>query len=206
MITVTRTTTESSMTVTLAPGPVAHDYRARISTPIPFLSHMIEHIVWRSGFNLTVDVKLDRFDLSHVVCEDLGQTIGRAFLEYGAQTDGTVGFGDAVGIIDEARSFAAISMEGRSYFCCDAKIDALPPMTEGMATEDLSVFLDGFAQGARATVQLELQRGSNAHHVWESAYRAFGAALKCAFAADPARRGMTSGVAGAIEYSIEKGE
>ena len=72
MIKVTRKTTESEIEVILKGGPVAPDYRQKIDTPLPFLSHMIEHIVWRSGINIETKVKLDKFELSHLVCEDLG--------------------------------------------------------------------------------------------------------------------------------------
>lgn len=52
MIRVTRKTTESVMEVRLTPPPVKQDYRSKITTPLPFLNHMIEHIVWRSGYNI----------------------------------------------------------------------------------------------------------------------------------------------------------
>lgn len=201
MIKVTRETTESKIEVTVSPAPIAVDYRKKINTPIPFLSHMIEQIVWRCGFNIEVNVTLDKFDLAHVVCEDLGQTLGRAFLEY-AKTAPTAGFGDGGGIIDEAAANAALSLEGRSLLCFSSEV-AVPPVTEGMASEDLTVFLDGFAQGARATVHIDVRRGENSHHIWEAAFRAFGVALGRTYGTDPSRAGMTSGVAGEIKYTVE---
>ncbi len=203
MLSVKRETTESVISVKITPAPVAADYRKKINTPIPFLNHMIEHIVWRSGFNLEVSVQLDKFDLAHVVCEDLGQTIGRAFLEYAAEADGIGGFGDGIGIIDEAKADCAVSLEGRSGFFFSSAVN-IPPVTEGMQSEDLLVFLDGFAQGARATVHLDVQKGENAHHVWEAAFRAAGTAIGRAYGENPARKGMTSGVAGKIKYTVEK--
>ena len=71
-IKVTRKTTESEMSVTLDFAPLSVDYRKNINTPITFLNHMIEHIAWRSGINVITDVKLDKFCLTHVICEDLG--------------------------------------------------------------------------------------------------------------------------------------
>ncbi len=201
MIKVTRETTESKITVRLSPAPIAADYRAKINTPLPFLSHMIEQIVWRCGFNIEVDMTLDKFDLAHVVCEDLGQTVGRAFLEY-AKTASPAGFGDGVGVIDEAKASGALSLEGRSYFGFSSAVE-VPSSAEGMASEDLLVFLDGFAQGARATVHLDVLKGENSHHIWEAAFRAFGVALGRTYGESPARKGMTSGVAGEIKYIVE---
>ena len=202
MVTVTRETTESKITVKVYPAPIAADYRKKINTPIPFLSHMIEQVVWRCGFNIEVEVRLDKFDLAHVVCEDLGQTLGRAFWEY-AQVNDTAGFGDGAGIIDEAKADSAVSLEGRSLFSFTSAVE-VPPTVEGMAGEDLLVFVDGFAQGARATVHMDVLKGENSHHIWEAAFRSLGVALGRAYGDDPARRGMTSGVAGKITYTVEK--
>ncbi|MCH5188737.1 MAG: hypothetical protein J1F63_10070 [Oscillospiraceae bacterium] len=201
MTKVTRETTESKIVVSISPAPIAPDYRKKINTPLPFLSHMLEQIVWRCGFNIEVDITLDKFDLAHVVCEDLGQTVGRAFLEYSKSVSGT-GFGDGIGIIDEAKADSVISLEGRSLFSFSSAVE-IPPVAEGMASEDLLVFLDGFAQGANATVHLDVQKGENSHHIWEAAFRAFGVALGRTYGENPARKGMTSGVAGAIKYTVE---
>ena len=201
MTKVTRETTESKIVVSISPAPIAPDYRKKINTPLPFMSHMLEHIVWRCGFNIEVDITLDKFDLAHVVCEDLGQTVGRAFLEY-SKTAPYAGFGDGIGIIDEAKADSAVSLEGRSLFSFSSAVE-IPPVVEGMASEDLLVFLDGFAQGANATVHLDVQKGENAHHIWEAAFRAFGVALGRTYGENPARKGMTSGVAGAIKYTVE---
>ncbi len=202
MIAITRETTESKITVKVSPAPIAPDYRKKINTPIPFLSHMIEQIVWRCGFNIEVEVELDKFDLSHVISEDLGQSVGRAFLEYAAENPGG-GFGDGIGIIDEAKADCAISLEGRSLLSFSSAAE-IPPVAEGMASEDLLVFLDGFAHGARATVHLDVLKGENSHHIWEAAFRAFGVALGRAYGENPSRKGMTSGVAGKITYTVEK--
>ena len=81
-IKVTRKTTESEMNVVLDFAPLKKDYRKYIKTPIPFLNHMIEHIAWRGEVNIDVDLKLDEFVLTHVICEDLGIALGKAAKEY----------------------------------------------------------------------------------------------------------------------------
>ena len=106
---VTRKTTESEMGITLDFSPLKEDYRSDINTPIPFLNHMIEHIAYRGGFNIKTTLKLADYSLIHVIAEDLGIALGKAVKEYIDTTDGAVGFGDAVGIIDEASAGAAIS-------------------------------------------------------------------------------------------------
>lgn len=203
-IKVIRSTTESKMTVVLDFSPIKPDYREKINTPIPFLNHMIEHIAWRGGFNVEVDIQLDKFTLTHVICEDLGITLGKAVAEYVKRNkeNGVVGFGDAVGIIDEAKAQTALSFESRVFFDIDYHGLELCEKVEGMDTEDLETFLEGFAQGACATLQIDVLRGHNGHHIWEAVYRSFGSALCNTLYLDERRKGMTSGVAGSINWEI----
>jgi imidazoleglycerol-phosphate dehydratase len=203
-IKVTRKTTESEMKVVLDFSPIRPDYRKYIKTPIPFLNHMIEHIAWRGGFNIEVDMSLDEFTLTHVICEDLGIALGKAAKEYIDRTDGAFGYGDAVGIIDEARARTAVSFESRAFFCIDyADSIELDEKVEGMDTQDLETFLEGFAQGASCTLQIDVERGHNGHHIWEAVFRSVGTALNRTFAVCEERKGKTSGVAGKIEWIVE---
>ena len=71
-----------------------------------------------------------------------------------------------------------------------------------MPSEELLTFLDGFAQGARCTLFVELRCGENGHHIWEAVYRGVGIALGQALSVDPNRKGKTSGVAGEVIYEI----
>ncbi len=204
-IKVTRKTTESQMTVELGFGKIRPDYRKYISTTIPFLNHMIEHIAWRSGMNITTDVKLDEFVLTHLICEDLGMALGRAVLKYVTDNRdaGVPGFGDGIGIIDEAKAESAISFESRPYFCIDYHDTKPADETEGMYKEDLETFLLGFSQGASCTLHVDVYRGENGHHIWEAVFRSLGTCLGNALRPDENRKGMTSGVAGNIEWEIK---
>lgn len=201
---VMRTTTESKMTVVVDFAGTKPDYRSDINTGITFLNHMIEHIAWRGGINIKMDVQLDKFQLSHVICEDLGIAFGKAVNTYVQKNraNGVTGYGDAIGIIDEAKATAAFSFESRSLFAFTSQV-ALTERTEDMATEDLTVFLEGFCQGANCTMHLDIEKGTNAHHVWEAAYRAVGIALNRVLYCDKTRAGKTAGVAGAIDFVIE---
>jgi len=222
--TVTRKTTESEIIVTLTQGTLSPDYRKHINTPIMFLNHMLEHIAYRSGVNLDISVTLDKFDLTHVVAEDVGMTFGKAVLDI-VNANVPTGYGDAIGIIDEAKASVAISFEGRALFdftfngandcgclsggecsCgdnCACSRGTLAEQVEGMYTDDLLTFLDGFAQGASATLHVDILKGKNGHHIWEAAFRAIGTALGRALHVDEARAGLTAGVAGAVTYEIK---
>lgn len=197
-----RKTTESVMGIILDFSPLAPNYRDKICTPIPFLNHMIEHIAYRAGFNIRTTTELTDFTLVHVIAEDLGIALGKAVKEYIDTTDGAYGYGDAVGIIDEAKAEVAMSFESRAYVDIDYHGNTIPTETEGMLSDDLQTFLEGFAQGAMCTLHVDLLKGSNGHHIWEAIYRAFGSALNKVVAVDESRVGKTSGVAGKIEWTI----
>lgn len=198
-----RKTTESVMGIILDFSPLAPNYREKICTPIPFLNHMIEHIAYRAGFNIKTTIELTDFTLTHLITEDLGMALGKAVKEYIDTTDGAAGFGDAVGMIDEARASAAISFESRAYIDIDYHGNSVPVKVEGVLSEDLETFLEGFVQGAMCTLHIDLYKGHNGHHIWEAIYRALGTALNRATAVSEDRKGKTSGVAGKIEWTIE---
>lgn len=191
------------MKVVLDFSPLKPDYRKKINTSISFLNHMIEHTAYRGGFNIEADLKLADYSLVHVIAEDLGIALGKALKEYIDTTDGAYGYGDAIGIIDEAKAECAVSFESRAYIDIDYHGLDVPTETEGMLSEDLETFLEGFVQGAMCTLHIDLYKGHNGHHIWEAIYRAFGSALNRAVAVDESRKGKTSGVAGKIEWVVE---
>lgn len=203
---VTRTTSESRITAAVDRGPRNAAQKESLNTPMPFFNHMLEHVAWRGELNLVVDVTLDRFDLAHVITEDVGITLGKALQEYikANYASGIVGYGSAYGTIDEALTRAVLSFESRAYLDFNASAVTLPEQMEGMCSEDLVAFFEGFVQGAQCTLHLDLLKGrrGHGHHIWEATFRSFGMALYEALAVRPWRSGMTAGVAGPITYDV----
>lgn len=202
-VTAVRRTTESVVSVAIEKGAVAADYRSKIRTPLPFLNHMIEHIVWRSGLNIDINIDMPDFQLIHLVTEDVSMTLGKAVGEF-VRVNCPSGYGFAFGIIDEAKASAVISFEDRALLDFNSNIK-YGEQVEGMPSEELVTFLDGFVQGARCTLHIDIEKGENGHHIWEAVYRAFGIALGQALTVDANREGLTSGVAGKVEYEITVG-
>ncbi|MBR5236090.1 MAG: hypothetical protein IKW06_01775 [Clostridia bacterium] len=204
-VSVTRKTSESTMSVRLDATGLAPDYRKRINTHAPFFSHMLEHIAWRSGMTIETSLSLSDFTLNHVIYEDLGITFGKAARAYvwDNKAEGATGYGDGIGIIDEAKAVCAISFEERAYADINYKNITMPCETENVLSEDLVTFLEGFAQGAQCTLHVDIEKGVNGHHIWEAVFRAFGIALGRAFYLVPARKGLSAGVAGAVTFTVE---
>lgn len=200
-VSVKRKTTETEIKVSIDKSELKQDYRRKIKTPIPFLNHMIEHIAYRAALNIEIEMEFDEFELTHLVCEDVAMTLGRAVYEY-VKSNVPIGFGSAVGIIDEARALAAVSFEDRSQLVFNSDVN-LPDVVEGIPGEELITFLDGFAQGARCTLHIDIQSGKNSHHIWEAVYRAFGMVLGQALSVSKYREGLTAGVAGEVIYEVK---
>lgn len=203
-ITVRRGTSESKIVLTLARGPRDESFKKKIGTPLQFFNHMLETISWRSCLNIAVSIEMPDYRLTHVICEDVGLSLGEAFLELFNRelAKGINGSGVACACIDEALGRAAVSFEERALLIVDEKTLNGRELVEDMQQADLVAFFEGFVQGAKATVHLELIRGANPHHVWESVFRAFGEALRAAFSDCAWRSGTTPGVKGKV--SLEK--
>ena len=199
-VTIKRKTSESEITFKLSRGARKKDYKKGIRTPLQFFNHMLETISWRACLNLAVDVALDDFKLTHVICEDVGLCAGEAFLMLFERecAGGVNGSGAAYSCIDEALARTAISFEGRALLTLSDNLTSGSELVEDMQTADLVSFLEGFTQGARATLHIDLIRGVNPHHVWEAVFRSLGESLRIAFAPCPWREGTTPGVKGNV--------
>ena len=107
----------------------------------------------------------------------------------------------SIEVVIEACADAAISFEDRAQLTFQKSINYCENV-EGMPSEELITFLEGFAQGARCTLFIDLKSGQNGHHIWEAVFRGVGIALGQALSFDSSREGLTSGVAGKVEYEV----
>lgn len=174
-----------------------------IDTGIQFFNHMIEMLAYYSEFNIDLEVRCQRFKLSHTIIEDSGIVLGRAFHVMAMErikAYGIRGFGFSQCALDEAYSEARIFFEGRTG-CWITRDDRVKwfGTVEDVQEEFMLSFFEGFSQGMRATIHLDLKRASDPHHLWESAFRAFGDALKYSLTKDEWRKGWIAGVKGVVD-------
>jgi len=195
---VVRETREAAIEVKLDFGPRREP---NLATGRAFFDHMLEMLGWWG--DLTIDARYEpkTFPLAHVICEDIGLALGRAFAA--AIRDriaaGVESSGFAHAPMDEATAFSQVSFEGRSHAFVRRAGAASLDRVEDMLAIDLVAFFEGFSQGARATVQLRLENGADPHHAWEAGFRAFARALRAAFGPNERRAGMTAGVKGTLD-------
>lgn len=203
-VTIQRKSQESIIRTTIRGGERDPQLKANIKTSLHFLNHMIEQWAWRSCLNLSANVQLNEFVLHHVIAEDSGQCFGEALQRVVTQlmmNQGINGNGCAYGFIDEASARVKISFEFRAGFYFNHGNVQVAESVEDMHSSDLWNFIGGIAQGARATIQIDLLSGEEPHHIWESVFRGLGEATRMALSPCPWRKGTTAGVAGFIEIT-----
>jgi imidazoleglycerol-phosphate dehydratase len=173
-----------------------------LATTLAFFDHMLEMLGWYGDFVVDASYEVKTFRLMHVVIEDIGLSLGAAFAQVIRDriADGVESNGESHGVMDEASAFAQVSFEGRSNaFVTRGGASALEHV-EDVLTVDLVAFFEGFSQGGRCTVHLDLHPGSrDPHHAWEAGFRAFARALRAALRENPRRAGMTAGVKGTLD-------
>jgi imidazoleglycerol-phosphate dehydratase len=122
--------------------------------------------------------------------EDTGIVLGQALDAALGDRRGIARYGHAVIPMDEARAACAIDISGRPFVAFEA---ALPPgATGGFDHELTEEFFRAIANAARLTVHLEVEAGTNAHHMIEALFKAFARALRAAVAVDPTETGVPS--------------
>jgi imidazoleglycerol-phosphate dehydratase len=160
------------------------------STGVGFLDHMLDLLARHGRLDLAVDVAGDLQTGSHHTVEDTGLALGRALDEALGDRSGITRYGHAVIPMDEARALCAIDISGRPLLVFEA--DLPRGGTGGMEHELVDEFFRAVASTAKLTLHLEVQRGTNAHHMIEAAFKAFARALRQAVAIDPDEDGVPS--------------
>lgn len=195
---VRRETREADVRLRLDLGPRRE---GELRTTLAFLDHMLETIAWNAGVTIDASFEVRTFRLTHVVCEDTGLALGAALAAAVRDRipDGVESVGEAHGTIDEALAFAMVSFEGRAGHWIERGGAAALERVEDVLAADLAAFLEGLAQGARATLHVRVLQAADPHHAWEAAFRALGRALREALRPNSWRAGMTAGVKGTLD-------
>jgi imidazoleglycerol-phosphate dehydratase len=160
-------------------------------TGVGFLDHMLDLVARHGRLDLTVQATGDLQTGAHHTVEDVGIVLGQALDEALGDRAGIFRYGHAVVPMDEARAMCAIDVSGRPFLALHD--GALPAgATGGFEHELLEEFFRAIVNNARITLHLEVQAGTNAHHMIEACFKAFARALRAAIAVDPTEVGVPS--------------
>jgi imidazoleglycerol-phosphate dehydratase len=161
-------------------------------TGVGFLDHMLDLLARHGALDLNVKVTGDLQTGAHHTVEDTGIVFGQALDRALGDRAGIVRYGHAVIPMDEARAAATIDVSGRP-FCALSGLERLPPGEIAGFDHDLAEeFFRAVATNAKLTLHLELEAGTNAHHMIEACFKAFARALRAATTLDPRETGVPS--------------
>jgi imidazoleglycerol-phosphate dehydratase len=187
--TISRRTGETAVELTLGLDGSGAGTRA---TGVGFLDHMLDLLARHGRLDLDVKVSGDLHTGAHHTVEDTGIVLGQALHEALGDRSRIARYGHAVIPMDESRAAASIDVSGRP-FAAVGGFDRLPPgEIAGFEHEAAEEFFRAVASAARLTLHLELQAGTNAHHMIEACFKAFARALRAAVTIDPDETGVPS--------------
>ena len=159
-------------------------------TGIGFFDHMLDLLARHGHLDLTVRARGDLETGAHHTVEDVGICIGQALDGALGDRAGISRFGQATVPMDEARVSCAIDISGRGL--CAFEVPLPPGATGNFDHELVEEFFRALAMNARMTLHVTAERGTNAHHVIEAAFKSAARALRAAVALDVAERGVPS--------------
>src|ERR1700675_2478197 len=118
--------------------------RAKVSTGIRFLDHMLELVARHGALDLQISAKCDLDVDQHHTVEDLGIALGEAVRQALGSKRGILRAGYFLMPMDETLASAALDFSGRAHFVC--KWRPLARRVGDFQTELLEDFFQAFAQ------------------------------------------------------------
>ena len=162
----------------------------KLDTGVPFLDHMLDQVARHGGFDLEISARGDLHIDAHHTVEDIGITLGQALVQALGDKQGIRRYGHAYVPLDEALSRVVVDLSGRPGLAF--KIDFVRARIGEFDVDLVHEFFQGFVNHAQVTLHVDNLKGDNAHHQAETAFKAFGRALRMAVELDPRIKGVPS--------------
>jgi imidazoleglycerol-phosphate dehydratase len=159
-------------------------------TGVGFFDHLLDALARHGGLDLDVRVQGDLETGPHHTVEDTALALGQALDRALGDRSGIRRFGHAVVPMDEARSACAIDVSGRPFLSFEGGFPA--SRVADFDTDLAEEFLRALANTAKLTVHIQVEAGTNAHHMVEASFKAFARALREAAEIDPGETGVPS--------------
>jgi len=190
---ITRNTLETQISVKL---DVDGTGKAALSTGLGFLDHMLDQVARHGMLDLDVTAKGDLHIDAHHTVEDVGITLGQAFAKAVGDKTGIRRYGHAYVPLDEALSRVVVDLSGRPGLEFDIKFTRA--MIGEFDVDLIHEFFQGFVNHALVTLHVDNLKGDNAHLQAETAFKAFGRALRMAVELDPRMQGILPSTKGKL--------
>ena len=153
-----------------------------VSTGLGFLDHMIDALARHARLDLEMTCEGDLHVDDHHTVEDCGLALGRALDEALGERRGITRFGHAYAPLDEALARAVVDLSGRPWPSVDLGLTR--EKLGEVSCENLGHFIESFAITARASIHVDVLKGTNDHHRAEAAFKALALALRQAITRD----------------------
>jgi imidazoleglycerol-phosphate dehydratase len=167
-----------------------------LSTGIGFFDHMLDQVARHGLFDIEVEAKGDLHIDGHHTVEDVGITLGQAFAKALGDKKGLRRYGHAYVPLDEALSRVIVDLSGRPGL--EFGVEFSRAMIGGFDVDLAYEFFQGFVNHAGVTLHIDNLKGRNAHHQAETAFKAFGRALRMAVEHDPRSAGTMPSTKGVL--------
>ena len=147
----------------------------QISTGIGFFDHMLETFAKHSGIAIQVYCEGDiEVDYHHSV-EDVGIVLGQALYEEIFPIKNIERFANTVAVLDEAAVEVDLDIGGRPYLVYEMPIDGA---IRDFDLELVEEFFKSLVFNFKIASHIIYKRGTNRHHIIESAFKSFAVALR----------------------------
>jgi len=190
---VTRHTAETQITVRVNLDGTG---TAKLHTGIGFFDHMLDQIARHGLIDLDIHAVGDLHIDGHHTVEDVGITLGQAFVKAVGDKKGIRRYGHAYVPLDEALTRVVIDFSGRPGL--EMHIPFTSGAIGGFDTQLTYEFFQGFVNHAGVTLHIDNLKGVNAHHQCETAFKAFARALRAALERDPRMAGVIPSTKGSL--------
>lgn len=163
---------------------------SNVNTGIGFFNHMLEGFSKHGFFDLTLQADGDLEVDGHHTVEDTGIVLGTAIREALGDKAGIRRYGSFILPMDDALCLCAIDLCGRPYFAFDCEFPV--ECVGDLETELVREFFYAVCYSAGMNLHIKMMDGSNAHHMIEAMFKAFGKALDEAVSYDERITGVLS--------------
>ena len=169
---------------------------ATFQTGVPFLDHMLDQVARHGLIDLDIDAKGDLEIDAHHTVEDIGITLGQAFSKALGDKKGLVRYGHSYVPLDEALSRVVIDFSVRPGLFY--QVEYSRGMIGSFYVDLFREFFQGFVNHAGVSLHIDNIKGSNAHHIAETIFKALGRAIRMAITADPRMAGIMPSTKGSL--------
>jgi imidazoleglycerol-phosphate dehydratase len=170
--------------------------KVKLDTGLPFLEHMLDQIARHGLLDLDINAKGDLHIDAHHTVEDIGITLGQAFVQAIGDKKGLRRYGHAYVPLDEALSRVVLDISGRPGLVFNAEF--VRSNVGEFEVDLIREFFQGFVNHALVTLHIDNLAGDNAHHQAETIFKAFGRALRVALEIDPRMAGVMPSTKGTL--------